>query len=448
MTRQTNRRTFLQSSLPLGAGLLVLGDSRLAFGAEANDRLNIAAVGVAGMGAGNVNNLSSQNIVALCDVHESRAAKTYEKHPEAKVYSDFRRMFDELDSQIDAVVVSTPDHTHAVSAVAAMKRGKHVYCEKPLTRTVYEARVMRETAVRYGVVTQMGNQGSASEGLRRAVELAWAGTVGPVQRAHLWFGGGDGPRQRPADEPPVPPDLQWDLWLGPAPYRPYHPCYCPATWRGWRDFGSGGMGDMGCHAANMLFRSLHLDRLWNLDSGSPKPERVVIRFDGQASEVDVEGYPRWMIIDIEIPARGDLPPVKLTLYTGGRHPSEEVMRGDEMTKWGALLDGSRGAIFTDCPWNTRYALLPKAEFEGFQGPERTLPRVAGHHLEWIEACKGRGETFSSFAVGGPLTECIQLANVAATVCEPFEYDTLSGQILNHPAANALLHREYREGWTL
>jgi hypothetical protein len=448
MTRQTNRRTFLQSSLPLGAGLLVLGDSRLAFGAEANDRLNIAAVGVAGMGAGNVNNLSSQNIVALCDVHESRAAKTYEKHPEAKVYTDFRRMLDELDSQIDAVVVSTPDHTHAVSAVAAMKRGKHVYCEKPLTRTVYEARVMRETAVRYGVVTQMGNQGSASEGLRRAVELAWAGTVGPVQRAHLWFGGGDGPRQRPADEPPVPPDLQWDLWLGPAPYRPYHPCYCPATWRGWRDFGSGGMGDMGCHTANMLFRSLHLDRLWNLEPGSPKPERVMLRFDGEASEVDVEGYPRWMVVDIDIPARGELPPVKLTLYTGGRHPSEEVMRGDEMTKWGALLDGPRGALFTDCPWNTRYALLPKAEFEGFQGPERTLPRIAGHHLEWIEACKGRGETFSSFSIGGPLTECIQLANVAATVREPFEYDTLSGQVLNHPAANELLHREYREGWTL
>jgi hypothetical protein len=448
MTGQTNRRTFLRSTFPLAASWLVLRNSRLAWGTQANDRLNIAAVGAGGMGTANVNNLASQNIVALCDVDEARAAKTYEKFADARVYADFRRMLDELDKQIDAVVVSTPDHTHAVAAVAAMTSGKHVYCEKPLTRTVHEARVLREAAGRYGVVTQMGNQGSASEGLRRAVELAWAGTIGPVRQAHLWFGGGDGPRQRPTDQPPIPPTLHWDLWLGPAPYRPYHPAYCPAAWRGWRDFGSGGMGDMGCHTANMIFRSLRLDQLWNIPPDRPAPERVLIRIEGQASEVDDEGYPRWMVVDFQFPARGELPPVKLTLYTGGRHPSEEVLRGDAMTKWGALLDGERGALFSDCPWNTRYALLPNAEFEGFQGPERTLPRGPGHHGEWIEACKGRGETFSSFAVGGPLTELIQLANVAATVGEPLEYDTLSGQVPNHPAASELLHREYREGWSL
>jgi hypothetical protein len=208
------------------------------------------------------------------------------------------------------------------------------------------------------------------------------------------------------------------------------------------------MGDMGCHTANMLFRSLRLDQLWQPVPDQSAPERVMIRISGQASEVDAEGYPRWMVVRYEIPARGELPPVQVTLYTGGKHPSEEVMRGDEMTKWGALLDGPRGAIFTDCPWNTRYALLPKAEFEGFQGPERTLPRGPGHHGEWIEACKGRGETFSPFSIGGPLTEFVQLANVAATVGEPFEYETLSGQIPNHEAANSLLRREYREGWTL
>lgn len=448
MLRQMNRRAFLKASLPIGAGVLVLRDSRLALGTQANDRLNLAAIGTGGMGAANIGNLASQNIVAMCDVDESRAAKTYAKHPEAKVYVDFRQMLDEMDQQVDAVAVSTPDHTHAVAVADAMRRGKHVYCEKPLTRTVYEARALRQMAQRHGVVTQMGNQGSASEGLRRAVELAWAGTVGPVRRAYLWFGGGDGPQERPTDQPPVPPDLSWDLWLGPAPYRPYHSAYCPAKWRGWRDFGSGAMGDMGCHTANLLFRALRLQQLWNDRPDDSPPKTAVFQVAGQASEVDAEGYPRWMIVEFDFPARSELPPVKLTLYTGGRHPSEEVLRGDEMTQWGALLDGARGAIFTDCPWNTRYTLLPKAEFQGMQGPERTLPRGQGHHGEWVEACKGRGETFSSFEIGGPLTEFIQLANVAATVGEPFQYDPQSGQILDHPTAQELLHRDYRDGWTL
>ncbi|MBM4090721.1 MAG: hypothetical protein FJ276_15065 [Planctomycetes bacterium] len=205
---------------------------------------------------------------------------------------------------------------------------------------------------------------------------------------------------------------------------------------------------MGCHTANMLFRSLRLDRLWHADPGRPSPDRALIRIDGQASEVDVEGYPRWMVVVFEIPARDELPPVKLTLYTGGRRPSEDVLRGEPMTDWGALLDGPRGAIFSDCPWNTRYALLPKTEFEGYPGPETTLPRGPSHHAEWVEACKGRGETFSSFAIGGPLTELIQLANVAATVGEPFDYEPLGGHVLNNDTANGLLNREYRDGWTL
>jgi hypothetical protein len=428
--------------------LLVLRDSKLAFGYAANDKLNVASIGVAGMGWGNLGNVSGENVVALCDVHESRAAKAFEKHPQAKRYQDFRRMLDELDQQIDAVVVSTPDHTHAVAAVAAMKRGKHVYCEKPLTRTVFEARVMRETAAKHRVVTQTGNQGSASEGVRRSVELAWAGTIGEISEAHVWFGGGDGPKQRPQDEPPVPPDVAWDLWLGPATYRPYHPAYMPAVWRGWRAFGSGSMGDMGCHTINIVFRALRLDQLWNPDPAKPRPARAVIGVEAEASEVDVEGYPRWMQVDFHFPARGDLPPAKLTIYTGGRNPGEQRMRGEAMTKWGSLLDGEKGAIFSNCPWNTRFELLPKKEFEGFTGPAPTLPRTKGHHAEWIEACKGRGETFSSFQIGGPLTELIQLANAAVLIGQPFEYDTLSGQVLDLPEANLHLHREYREGWIL
>jgi len=448
MKSRTTRRAFLQSSLVGGAGVLLLRHGKAAFGYEANDKLNVAAVGIGGMGASNVGNVSSQNLVALCDVHESHAAQTFESHPQAKRYKDFRRMLEEMHGQIDAVVVSTPDHTHAVAAVAAMKRGKHVYCEKPLTRTVFEARAMRETAAKHEVATQTGNQGSASEGLRRSVELAWAGTIGEVREAHVWFGGGDGPKQRPKDEPPVPPDLAWDLWLGPAPYRPYHPVYLPAAWRGWRAFGSGGMGDMGCHTINMVFRGLKLDQLWNPDPATPRPPRVLIRVEAEASEVDVEGYPRWMQIQYELPARGQLPPVKLTFYTGGRKPPAEVMRGEPMTDWGALLSGEKGAIFSDCPWNTRFELLPKKAFEGFQGPAPTLPRTPGHHAEWIEACKGRGPTFSSFAIGGPLTELIQLGNAAVLIGEPFEYDTLTGRIPGAPDANRHLHREYRSGWAL
>lgn len=447
MKRHTTRRGFLAGNLAVGTGLLICG-SRSALGYQANERLNIACIGVAGMGWGDLGNVSSENIVALCDVHESRAAKAYEAHPQAKRYRDFRRMLDEMDRQIDAVVVATPDHTHAVAGVAAMNRGKHVYCEKPLTRTVHEARVMRETAAKRKVATQMGNQGSASEGLRRAVEFAWAGTVGPVREAHLWMGNSDGPKVRPPEEPPTPPDLFWDLWLGPAPYRPYHPCYCPAVWRGWRAFGSGGMGDMGCHTANLVFRGLRLEKLWFPDPNRPRPDRVVIRIDGEGSEVDEEGYPRWLIVRFDLPARDELPPVRLTLYSGGKLPPADVLLGEPMTKWGALLTGSQGSIFSDCPWNTRYALLPKSKFSDDAGPDKTLPRGPGHHGEWIEACKGRGETFSSFAIGGPLTELIQLANIAATVNRPFEYDTLSGEILNQPEASRLLHREYREGWIL
>jgi hypothetical protein len=197
-----------------------------------------------------------------------------------------------------------------------------------------------------------------------------------------------------------------------------------------------------------VFRALRLVELWNPDRAKPRPSSAVIGVEAEASEVDAEGYPRWMRVNYELPARGDMPPAKLTLYTGGQQPHERVMRGKPMTKWGSLLDGEKGAIFSDCPWNTRFNLLPEKEFEGFTGPEQTLPRVESHHAEWLEACKGRGETFSSFQIGGPLTELIQLGNAAVLIGEPFEYDTLSGQVLNAPKANRLLHREYRTGWNL
>lgn len=449
-TRSTvNRRRFLARSATAGAGLLILRDSRLAFAYDANSKLNIAGIGVGGQGRGSLDafHRMGNNLVALCDVDASRAGDIYKKHPEAKSYQDFRVMFDQMEKQIDAVLIATPDHTHAVAAVAAMKLGKHVYCEKPLTRTVHEARVMRETAANHKVVTQMGNQGSAESRLRRAVELVWGGTLGEVREAHVWFDGGNGPLKRPADAPPVPAGLNWDLWLGPAESRPYSPVYVPAAWRAWRAFGSGIVGDFACHTANIVFRALRLDQLWQ-KSLHPTADRVVIRVQAWPSEVDAEGYPTSLKAVMDLPARGAMPPVKLTWYAKEK-PSEDLMLGYKRGGWGDLLVGSKGSLYSDNPWNAHYVLLPESRFEGFTGgPPESLPRVQSHQWEWIEACKGNGKTFSGFEVGGPLTELAQLVNLATLVEGPLEYDTLGGRILNSEAAQHLLHREYRKGWVL
>ena len=445
-----SRRTFLRHSTTLvGGSLLLLSSSRLAFAAAANDKLNIAGIGVGGQGGGDLNQLADlgENIVALCDVDQARAAGSLKRFPKAKVFHDFRQMLDEVGKSVDAVVVGTPDHTHAVAAVAAMRRGYHVFCEKPLTRTVHEARVMRQTAQQTGVVTQMGNQGSASSNLRRAVELAWGGVLGEIREAYVWFDGGNGPLERPKDTPPVPKTLDWDLWLGPAPSRPYHPAYLPGSWRGWRAFGSGIVGDFGCHTGNIMFRALRLDRLWN-EPGVGGAGGNVIRVKAVASEVNAEGYPRSSRAMFELPARGELPPVRLGISAKER-PSEDLMHGFPQSGWGDLLVGSKGSLYSECPWNTRYVLLPEEKFDGFKGgPEPTLPRTENHHREWADACKGRGKTFSPFEMGGPLTELMQLANLACLVQGTIEFDPIAGKVLNNDAANALVHRKYRSGWSI
>ena len=448
MANKISRREMLRRTTLSGIGLWATRSSIWAEMKSPNEKLNIAIIGAGGQGGGNMGAVAGENIVALCDADERVTASASRRFPDAKRYADFRNMLDEIHDRIDAVVVSTPDHTHAVAAVAAMKLGKHAYCEKPLTRTVYEARVMRETAAKHNVVTQMGNQGSASEGLRRAVELAWGGVVGELREAHVWFNGGNGPQDRPKDEPPVPPGLHWDLWLGPAAYRPYHPAYAPGSWRNWRAFGSGCLGDFACHTMNMAFRALHLERLWDgriFETSSSPP---LIRIEAEASESHPETYPRRIILRYTIPARGELRPVKLTWYNGGPKPPEDVLLGHSMTDNGCLVLGDKGAVFSDCPWNTRQVLLPQKEFEGFEGPQPTLPRSPGHHAEWVRACKGGPKPFSAFGIGGPLTELIQLGNAAVLVGHPLEYNPLSGKIVNCAESNRFLHRDYRSGWTL
>ncbi|MBX3748239.1 MAG: Gfo/Idh/MocA family oxidoreductase [Verrucomicrobiae bacterium] len=444
-----SRRRFLSATATAGAGWLILPNPRLAFAYEANSRLNIAGIGVGGQGRGVLDacHQLGHSLVALCDVDARRAGDLHQHHPRARQFEDFRVLFDRMAGEIDAVVVATPDHTHAVAAQAAMLLGKHVFCEKPLTRTVHEARVLRETAARQRVVTQMGNQGSAEGRLRRALELVWGGVIGEVREAHVWFDGGNGPLQRPTDRPPLPEGLNWDLWLGPAEARPYSPVYLPATWRAWRAFGSGIVGDFACHTANILFRALRLEQLWDR-SRHPGADRVVVRMEAWPSERDPEGYPTSLKVVMNLPARGDLPPVKATWYAREK-PPEALLLGYPRGGWGDLLVGSKGSLYSDNPWNANYVLLPEKRFEQFEGgPPESLPRVRHHTWEWLEACQGRGSTFSGFEVGGPLTELAQLANLATQVEGPIDYDTLSGRILNSPEANALLHRDYRRGWSL
>ncbi|HOC00776.1 MAG TPA: Gfo/Idh/MocA family oxidoreductase [Verrucomicrobiota bacterium] len=449
MTHAGSRRAFLRSSFLGGTGLLILSNPKLAFGTTANSKLHIAGIGVGGQGRGNLDALAGlgENLVALCDVDQVRAGDIYQKHPKARRFTDYRRMLDEADADIDAVMVATPDHTHAVAAVDAMLRKKHVYCEKPLTRTVREARVMRETALAMKVATQMGNQGSASDGLRRGAELVLGGAIGEVREAHVWFDGGNGPLERPADTPPVPATLSWDLWLGPAEARPYHPSYLPGSWRGWRAFGSGIVGDFGCHTANLMFRALRLNDLWNAPrSASPAP--LIVRVEAHPSERNVEGYPSSSRITLDLPARGELPPVKLTMWAKEK-PPVDLMLGYPQQGWGDLLVGAKGSIYSECPWNTRFTLLPENRFTDVKaGPPQVLPKPTGHHREWVQACKGEGTPFSPFEIGGPMTELMQLANLATLVEGPLDYDIVSGRILNNDRAQQLTHREYREGWRL
>jgi hypothetical protein len=344
-------------------------------------------------------------------------------------------MLDELHGQIDAVVVATPDHTHAVASIAAMKLGKHVYCEKPLTWCIAEARMMREVARRQKVATQMGNQGLASSATRQAIEIIRAGALGAVREVHLWTDRPIWPQgiDRPKETPPVPSELDWDLWLGPAPYRPYHPAYHPFRWRGWIDFGTGALGDIGCHAFPMPFLALNL--------GYPSWVQAV------SSGHNGETYPRWSIVQYEFPARGNLPSVRLTWYDGGQKPSAELLKdwlkGETIPDNGHLIVGDKGVMF-----NGR--LLPADRFKDYQPPAPSLPRAPqdNHRLEWVQACKTGTPTMSNFEFAGLVTEVVLLGNVALLTGEKIEFDPKALRAKGCPEADRYLRRTYRKGWSL
>jgi len=426
----------VKSTAAGGLGFLFLRDSRLAFGYEANEKLNIGIIGCGGQGGSNLGAVSGENIVALCDVNEKCTAEAAKKFPKAKVYADFRQMLDRMHREIDAVVVSTPDHTHAPASVMAMKMGKHVYCEKPLTHSIYEARVMRDTARKYKVATQMGNQGTAGNGLREAVEIIRSGAIGQVYEVHVWSNRPVWPQgiDRPTDTPPVPPELHWDLWLGPAPERPYHPAYQPFKWRGWIDFGTGALGDMGCHTLNMPFMALDL--------------RNPISVEAEVFEMTRETYPKRSIVHYSFPARGNLRALRLTWYDGGLKPSPDVLYGRDLPESGVVLIGDRGRLFAGDDYGGNHELLPKEDFANFQKPPQTLPRSPGHHAEWIRACKGGEPAMSNFDYAAALTETVLLGNLAILTGEPIYWDPVGMRAINCPRADYYVNRPYRRGWVL
>ncbi len=439
MPRQLTRRDFLRSAAWSGSGLIILSNSRSVRSAQANEKLNIAAIGVGGRGAADVNGVASENIVALCDVDHAHSAKTFEQFPKAKRYKDFRKMLDEMHNKIDAVVIGTPDHTHAPAGVMAMKLGKHCYCEKPLTHSVFEARLMAMVARRGKLVTQMGTQIHEGGNYRRAVELVQSGAIGSVREVHVWLGANfAGPPKptdmsqpdAPSDRPPVPETLDWDLWLGPAAYRPYHPEYAPFKWRYWWNFANGQLGDFFCHYCDLAFWALKLRHPITIEAEGP---------------VHPESAAGWTIARQQYPTRGDLPPVMLTWYNGGGYPA--LVKEKNVPQWNSavLFVGSEGMLISDY---NRHQLLPEQKFAGFTPPEPFIPDSIGHHREWVEACKTGGPTTCNFDYSGALTEAALLCNVALRTGRKITWDAKNLKAVGCPAADAFIRRQYRQGWTL
>jgi predicted dehydrogenase len=462
-----NRRHFLSTCSATAAGALAfpafVANLR---GQDAPSRkLNIAGIGIGGQGASDLREFEAENIVALCDVDKAHAGHTFKRYPKARQFTDLRKMLDEV-KEIDAVVIATPDHWHAFAAMEAIKRGKHVYCEKPLTHTVHEARFLAKAAREAKVATQMGNQGQASEDTRRLCEYVWSGVIGKVREVHVWT---DRPSRglfdeywpqgvpKPSETPAVPDTLDWDMWLGPAPQRAYHPTYLPFRWRGWWDFGTGALGDIGCHALDPIFRALKL--------GAP------LTVQAASTRVNKDSYPLGSMITYQFPARSaapqtineflrtassgprgeiEMPPCKLVWYDGGLRPPrpeslpDSVPMGDN----GRLLIGDEGFILAN-------TIFPEARRKAVGTIPSTLVRSPSHHQEWVKACKGGPKAGANFDWAGPLTESVLLGNIALRfqlredlTLQQLRWNSEALRFTNLEEANQFVTGQYRQGWSL
>ncbi len=409
-----------------------------------SDKLNVAGVGVGGMGRNNVANVASENIVALCDVDFDYAAKTFQKYPDAKTYKDYRVMLDQQ-KDIDAVIIATADHTHAVIATAAMDLGKHVYVQKPLTRSIHEARALAKKARETGVATQMGNQGHSSDDARKVNEWIWNGAIGPVREVHVWTNRPIGywPQgiERPEGEASIPDTLAWDLWLGPTAYRPYHPAYHPHDWRGWVDWGTGALGDMGAHLIDHPF--------WALKLQAPTSVETV------STPFNKQSYPHATMSWYDFPAREDMPPVRLTWYDGGMAPSRPVELPEDFKmhpEGGVIYIGEKGKLIHET-YGLNPRLLPESLAQETGDPPKMLERVSGghqggHELNWVRAAKGQEKTVCPFEYAGPLTETMLLGLVALWAGEKVEWNSDDMRVTNVAEANQYVSPAYREGWSL
>ncbi len=429
-----------------GAAALLTCAPTFLRGRDLNSKMNVAVVGCGGRGAGNLASVSGEYVTALCDVNADAVAQAKVKHAGATNFTDFRKLFEKPDA-FDAVVVSTCEHSHAHATLLALAAGKHVYCEKPLTHNIYEARKVREAAAKAKTITQMGIQIHANENYRRVVELVQANLIGPVREAHVWVSRAWGLQseeaskrnkdivyvtERPKDEVPVPKGLNWNLWLGPAADRPFHSVYFPGPkWYRWWDFGNGTMSDLGSHWNDLPFWALKLTAPLTIEAAGPKPHAEIA--------------PATMSATYEYAARGELPAVKLHWYQGEMKP--KIWNDKGIPQWGngCLFVGDKGMILADYD---KYLLLPEKTFADVKLPEKTLPRVASHHQEWIECCKTGKRASADFEYSGWLTEANHLGNVAYRVGKKLEWDPVKLRATNAPEADAFIKRAYRKGWEL
>ncbi len=433
MSPTADRRRFLKTSSLAAVGYWAAGGVAPAQSNSPNEKLNIGIIGVNHRGKADMNAVAGENIVALCDINENYLAEAAQRFPRAKTYVDWRKLVDQKD--LDAVTVATADQVHALASCWAMRRGLGVYCEKPLAHSVHEARAVQETYRQARVATQMGTQIHATENYRRVVELIQSGAIGPVRQAHVWCGRKGPGGGLPEGQQPVPKHLHWDLWLGPAPFRPYNSKYMPGnlTWNRWWDFGNGTLGDMGSHLIDLPF--------WALKLRDP----LTCQAHGDPQVASPYTNPHWLIATWEHPARGEMPPVKLTWYDGIKQPP--APKGIDLGKWfiGVLFEGDEGMLLADYG---RHVLLPKEKFADFQPPKPSIPPSLGHHQEWIHACKTGDPTLCNFDYSGKLIEHNLLGNVAYRVGKKLQWDPNNLKATNCPQADQYIRRPYRAGWSL
>lgn len=433
-----SRRQFLQASAA-AAAFQVVPRRVLGLGEKPpGEKLDIAGIGIGGQGAGDLRSMAGENIVALCDVDWTKAAKTFAAYPRAKRFRDYRVMLESFPG-IDAVMVATPDHMHAPITMAALRAGKHVYVEKPMAHSIEECRAMKTLAADTGLVTQMGNNGHAGEGLRVTREWVQAGAIGDVHEIHCWS---DRPGtfwkqglDRPTDTPPTPSELDWDLWLGAAPERPYHPVYHPRAWRGWYDFGTGALGDMAIHNMDPAFYALDLD--------------PPIAAEARTSPVLEESFPLWQIITLEFAAKGARPPVTIHWYDGGKMPPKPDDLGPEWSLGdnGIYFLGTKGTILCG-GWSGMPRLFPEKRRAEFERPAKSIPRSPGHHAEWLQACKAGDPSgaLAGFEYSAPFNESLLVGNLAMRLQTRIEWDAASMKAPNVPEAETLIRKVYRPGF--